>query len=1013
MLRGEKYSSTFSISGVPIRQTVSESFDPFSGLDVDVSSFTNTNQGLDTSNGDGRIPLGCFVFDDDNEYSDDFPNIFRDEKFTPIVKKNLVPNGDGAGVYAKWTRPNNHSRDSSRYDVTPYIPTGDWSYCTFDAIPENVGTTNFRKRDSDLYDNSNLPLSSLEESGIGMQYLLSFEQTDFTNAERFSQKQNYNANRTADYQGTTGSAGWYAYFFDYEGTLARPQAHLDLIKKGYRQATWSSGVWSYTNLDAGKMGEGNNYENNEKRTSYSWTAHKTDADEFFYRLWYDGTHNCQAGIGDGGLIPTVCEPTSGDPQTRPTKVELPNVAKWIITDEAYSHGKCLEFMAINFQNGKFYGISGTTTQTGDWDWGDKDYFHDDITHNQYRSLNQVVEIDGSQLVRYADLTIRFKMKTDSRFDNGYSDRPMVEVSMQDADGQVGDPTRTMDRVQAPDYGYYYSHVYHPQGDFNSQRCNDDLHSPGTVNRRYSGFGSMGRFQNTVFDEWEEFEYTFNNGKWHHYTSTKSTRRLCLMVQSVGFTHGRVLLDDFELIESYDFIPDCDVRKKISVAEYGKGDLTKYYDKELQPEQYKDTQGPLEAQFYFYPTYKTDKTFDVSRTPMYRDFEDGMFYIYDINWGDGSPNEFTSEPEPINEEKALYHFYDKSGIFDVTGTMIRLKPDKYGDKEIGIAKTKKFRLRININEGTAEDFEYFGSEGFSFLPIKNSTPIIGGYSEQSSYYKNIKRTLGLIDENTKIYVPFKSEGDRLKTQIAFDKMDSSFSNEFDILNEYKKQRTREDGDVIHNGLKTNTNELGKGIGDCDLTCIKYYNEPKSIWQMLGFDENDLNPGIPNHRRYWKNIIPKGYSIFNREGITNNGNIDIYSEQDWMDIDNDGVPDYYYPVLPKYGADGKFLQTTDDDGNPIVGVYPITTTDVGDFSITEEKKPYPLEAPITDENENNKNLVINIFNKKIDSNVFIDGSGNNNYGHSISDYTPKFNESTLTPQKTKNLIPIKTSTNNGVF
>ena len=398
--------------------------------------------------------------------------------------------------------------------------------------------------------------------------------------------------------------------------------------------------------------------------------------------------------------------------------------------------------------------------------------------------------------------------------------------------------------------------------------------------------------------------------------------------------------------------------------------------------------------------------------MYRDFQSGMFYIYDINWGDGSPNEFTSEPEPIDEEKALYHLYTKNGIFEITGTMIRTKHNKYGTKQVGLAKVKNFTLRIHINEGVAEDFTYFGSDGFSFIPLKNSTPIIGGYSKQSAYYKNIKRLLGVIDDETKIFVPFNYEGDRLKTQIAFDKMDSSFSSDFPLLNAYKEERTK-DGNVIYNGLKPNTSELGEGLGDSDVTCIKYYNEPKSIWEMFGFNENDLNIGIPNHRRYWKNIIPKGYSIFNRQGISTDGNIDIYSEQDWIDVDNDGVPDFYYPVLPKYGADGRFLQTTDDDGNPIIGVYPITTTDAGDFSITEEKKPYPLDAPITNEFETDVNLKINIVNDPIENNVFNDNSGNYNYGFIIMDYKPKFNNETLSPQKTKRMTILKTSTTNGAF
>ena len=91
---------------------------------------------------------------------------------------------------------------------------------------------------------------------------------------------------------------------------------------------------------------------------------------------------------------------------------------------------------------------------------------------------------------------------------------------------------------------------------------------------------------------------------------------------------------------------------------------------------------------------------------------------------------------------MYHTYETHGIFEVTGTMLRVKVNK--DNEIqGVIHNKKFKLRININPGTDEDFQYFGSDGFSFIPYKNTIPIIGGLSKQSAYYKSVKRQLGFL------------------------------------------------------------------------------------------------------------------------------------------------------------------------------------------------------------------------------------------------------------------------------
>ena len=37
----------------------------------------------------------------------------------------------------------------------------------------------------------------------------------------------------------------------------------------------------------------------------------------------------------------------------------------------------------------------------------------------------------------------------------------------------------------------------------------------------------------------------------------------------------------------------------------------------------------------------------------------------------------------------------------------------------------------------------------------------------------------------------------------------------------------------------------------------------MWEMLGF--TDSNAGIPNNDRYYKNIIPEDYTIYDRIGV----------------------------------------------------------------------------------------------------------------------------------------------------
>jgi len=98
-----------------------------------------------------------------------------------------------------------------------------------------------------------------------------------------------------------------------------------------------------------------------------------------------------------------------------------------------------------------------------------------------------------------------------------------------------------------------------------------------------------------------------------------------------------------------------------------------------------------------------------------------------------------------------------------------------------------------------------------------------------------------------------------------------------------------------------------------------------------------------------------------------------------------------VLPKYGSDGKFI-----DGN-----FP------------NNKIPFPTQGSITDENESNKNLLINITTEQVENNVLSDVSGNENLGFVISDYKPKFNSQTLKPQKRRTFQTTQKSKLDGAF
>ena len=160
-------------------------------------------------------------------------------------------------------------------------------------------------------------------------------------------------------------------------------------------------------------------------------------------------------------------------------------------------------------------------------------------------------------------------------------------------------------------------------------------------------------------------------------------------------------------------------------------------------------------------------------------------------------------------------------------------------------------------------------------------------------------------------------------------------------------------IIHNGFvkkKYRDSFKDTGLNDTDITTTKMYKGVKSMWEHLGFQNDDSDN--PNNSFYWQNIIPKDFNYFNLSGIgTNEVNIDddigvskgikiprqSYveiiiipgSEQVW-----DG--DYYYPVLPKIDKFGVF----EEDVN--------VETSYGSASV----------APITNSDESSSDLILNI-------------------------------------------------------
>ena len=211
--------------------------------------------------------------------------------------------------------------------------------------------------------------------------------------------------------------------------------------------------------------------------------------------------------------------------------------------------------------------------------------------------------------------------------------------------------------------------------------------------------------------------------------------------------------------------------------------------------------------------------------------------------------------------------------------------------------------------------------------------------------------------------------------------------------------------IHNGFINSklTNSLkDSGLNNFDLATTKVYKGVKPMFEQLGFTDSRFDK--PDEQIYWKNYIPNDFNYLNLSGIeirevetddevdegvgvgVSHGSktkrtsytkivIDEEMEQVWDDA-------YYYPVLPRLN---KF------------GVY----DEEVDVTLYGGKNP-----PITNLDEEDDNLILNLDFKEPDTDDIIDKSDrmgvkyNNDFELKLDENLRLFNSTDSEPDPIEN-------------
>jgi len=348
----------------------------------------------------------------------------------------------------------------------------------------------------------------------------------------------------------------------------------------------------------------------------------------------------------------------------------------------------------------------------------------------------------------------------------------------------------------------------------------------------------------------------------------------------------------------------------------------------------------------------------------------------------------------------------------------------------VNSSKYFTARINI--GKTEEEIYIDYE--SKNNYKKITPIIGGISDTSIFYRSIKRQLGYLsgeDNEVPINLVFSQYQDRLDAEYALAQMDEKFLGD-DIMyytssvysgsgiDDYGNLPMDGSEELIHSGSYKNYGEMGDHPGDIDLGYFQFISTGSvSMVEMLGFDKEVIrHVGNPESSSYWKNIIPEDYTIYDRNGVVLQGvtkpwdgdicddyyciNI-FYNGQRWNESYGT-IP--YYPVLPKISMDGKLNDTfglqsgSNGEENVPFG------------SVGRIWNEYDETAPITNIKYQNTDMSI-FYNFKSAKDVVEDVSGNQNVGILISDYRIRYEVGTKYPSKSTLVGKSKVARNKKAF
>ena len=320
-------------------------------------------------------------------------------------------------------------------------------------------------------------------------------------------------------------------------------------------------------------------------------------------------------------------------------------------------------------------------------------------------------------------------------------------------------------------------------------------------------------------------------------------------------------------------------------------LDRYYDKEINPTEYNlATEGKIN--YYLYPrdngrtpshnieTYGAKSKYTgggLSRFDFYisqslsNGREDTGFYLFRLDWGDGSPREHTNEFKLLEGTTLLEHFYDKPGFYSITGLVCAI----YEGRIIG--GYEKFQTNILLNPSENYELKLYDFSNFA---------TIGGLSLNSTLVKSTANLVGLNpltlgQENTDAtpeLVEKLNLLDRLTIFNFLNKINSQLNNNFtSLLNPYSEEIFTYDDPlteplidtVILGCIDSNANNFVEGANTDDGSCDYNFN--------IGFQVVEQGESL---QASFIRFIDIGLPLNNQDIVTNDKGQEIVIEGEFF-------------------------------------------------------------------------------------------------------------------------------------